>query len=372
MDDAPLLDSLFELICDSRVQNASTVAAFTILTYDWLLTFNKEVMLQAFTTLNTTKIQIIDYIHLALNYNWCVHVNLVGESKLGHRTVSNGSNLCSEMYVTGNQYIPEFGAFAYVFLISLPFLFGNSRGGPIIFTTLVNIILGLRLYALYQSSKLVLALIIVLTAASIIIPGEFSAEFWGSVNTVILETKTPLLDLNALEPYIPGIEHVLPGCTFGWLPSFHFTLASYIPNLFVSGIYFCLIAYSCFKSAPWKSQSTRRDYWGSSNGSYTPENIIAYIIRDGIIFFLLVFSTVLIAMMTTVLLPKQSDLFVPFLGDRWIIVVYSLAGTKLILNLREAAHTVSDKPAVTEEWLSLQNWRGHTNTMASSTAYAHT
>ncbi|KIK60964.1 hypothetical protein GYMLUDRAFT_244105 [Collybiopsis luxurians FD-317 M1] len=37
-----------------------------------------------------------------------------------------------------------------------------KRGGPLILTTFVNIILGLRLYALYHSSKLVLALIMFL------------------------------------------------------------------------------------------------------------------------------------------------------------------------------------------------------------------
>ncbi|KIK60952.1 hypothetical protein GYMLUDRAFT_73720 [Collybiopsis luxurians FD-317 M1] len=238
MDDGALLDSLFELIRNNRAQNASTVAAFTILMYDCLLTFNKE---------------IIHIWKSSWTFPKCLYL-----------------------------YAKYYGL-AYLW------------GGPIIFTTLVNIILGLRLYALYQSSKISMFYVLFIL--------DISAELWGSVNSILLETRAPLLDLGALEPYIPDIDRVLPGCTFEQLPSFRFTLASYIPNLFVSGIFFCLVAYRCFKSAPWKSWFSRRDYKGlTSNGSFTPGNIVAYFIRD---------AAILITMMTTVLRPELSGVFIP-------------------------------------------------------------
>ncbi|KAJ3993907.1 hypothetical protein F5050DRAFT_1904448, partial [Lentinula boryana] len=70
----------------------------------------------------------------------------------------------------------------------------------------------IRLYALYRSSKL----------------GEFIAEFWGIYKSMIIETSTPTIDLDAVEFIIPDIKHSLSGCAF-WETSslnFNFTLES--------------------------------------------------------------------------------------------------------------------------------------------------
>ncbi|KIK52287.1 hypothetical protein GYMLUDRAFT_49989 [Collybiopsis luxurians FD-317 M1] len=286
MDGSALFDLLFEAIRNSRSAYASVIAPFTILLYDCFLTFDQEI-----TYIWNSHWTMVKILYLFAKYYGLVHLAFT----LIVSSASNPSAESCKMY-----------------------LWWTTLGGPIIFTTSVNLILGLRLYALYQSSKLVLALIVFLTI------GEFVAELWGSVNSVILETRVPLIDLDALELLIPDIERVFPGCAFGQLPSLHFTLASYIPNLCVSGIFFCLMAYKCFKSAPWQlwfvSWNRNADQHVNINGNSPPEYVITYFIRDGTIFFFLVFSAVLVAMLTMVLQPTLGGISIP-----WVVAAYSFA-----------------------------------------------
>ncbi|KIK57949.1 hypothetical protein GYMLUDRAFT_75221 [Collybiopsis luxurians FD-317 M1] len=224
---------LSEAIRDNRAATACTIAAFTILVYDCILTFDKEI-----------------------TYIW-----------------KSPWTMPKLLYILVKYYG-----------------LAQLSGGPVIFTTLVNIILGLRLHALYRSSKLVAALILFLLIAI--------AEFWGSYHIAsLLEMSVPLNSLAELEPYIPNIEDVLPGCVLGALPSLRFTLVSFISHLCLSGTLFGLMAYKCLQSIPWKIWLAR---WGHSadinlHNHSTAGNVIVFYVRD---------ATVVASMMITLLHPS--------------------------------------------------------------------
>ncbi|KAJ4490291.1 hypothetical protein J3R30DRAFT_3420693 [Lentinula aciculospora] len=244
MNSPSVFNPLFHAIHSSQVANASIVAALTVLLYDCLLTFDKEVKYIWKSRWTAPKI-----LYLFAKYYGVAHL-------CGTLIISNGTNLSAEFCKN------------YLWWISL--------GGAIVFTTAINAFLGIRLYALYQSNRMVLVTVIFLIIC------EFVAEFWGSYRSVILETTVPIVDLEHL---IPDIKQVFPECQFEQLPSLHFTLASYVPNLFVSGVFFCLMAYKCFKSAPWKMWSARPAHKSSQNStasiyaSSVPGNVIIFFLK---------------------------------------------------------------------------------------------
>ncbi|KAJ3781436.1 hypothetical protein GGU10DRAFT_336366 [Lentinula aff. detonsa] len=277
-----LLLPLFQAISSNQAAICSNVAALTILLYDCLLTFDNEVKYIWKSQWTIPKVLYLFAKYYGLAHLCCVLM------------VSNITNLSFKLKLLDMQTLPVVVHPVYAFMHC---------------TGLVNWYTGI----LTESSLLAHS-------------GEFTtnlaqAEFWGIYKSMIIETSTPMIDLDAVEFIIPDIKHSLSGCAF-WETSslnFNFTLESYVPNLFVSGVFFCLMAYGCsVRSPPWKMTQWFKNQDSSSNSSNTVStstgNTIHFVIKDGTIFFFLQ-------------------------GILWIIGVYSFAGTKLILNLREVTDT---------------------------------
>ncbi|KAJ3990912.1 hypothetical protein F5050DRAFT_1879218 [Lentinula boryana] len=190
----------------------------------------------------------------------------------------------------------------------------------------------IRLYALYRSSKL----------------GEFVAEFWGIYKSVMIQNSAPVVDFDSVEFIIPDIKRLLPGCQFQEITSinFNFTLESYIPNLFVSG-----------DSSFWFRSQDYNNSRITSSG-----NMLQVFIKDGTIFFFLIFSTVLMAMIIVVVQPILVAVSIP-----WIVGVYSFSGTKLILNLREVTDTGVESFPSTAIVGTLHRFQVHIPEVLSST-----
>ncbi|KAJ3781432.1 hypothetical protein GGU10DRAFT_336364 [Lentinula aff. detonsa] len=216
----------------------------------------------------------------------------------------------------------------------------------------------IRLYALYRSSKLVLVLITSLIIAifqyhsSLAHLGEFVAEFWGIYKSVMIQNSAPVVDFDAVEFIIPDIKRLLPGCQFQEITSinFNFTLESYIPNLFVSGD-------SSFASMKWFRSQDYNNSRITSSG-----NMLQVFIKDGTIFFFLIFSTVLMAMIIVVVQPILVAVSIP-----WIVGVYSFSGTKLILNLREGTDAGVESFSSTAIVGTLHRFQVHIPEVLSST-----
>ncbi|KIK61491.1 hypothetical protein GYMLUDRAFT_58967 [Collybiopsis luxurians FD-317 M1] len=294
MATATQLDPILEAIRTGRAAYTSIFAAFTILLYDCILTFEKEITFiwKESHCLTRTPWTIPKFLYLFAKYYGLAHV--------GSILISAFTLVCKSTFkLNGNpdqfsmvQIIPQSckNYLGWMVILLKPCL--TPRGGPVVFTTSINLILGLRLYALYQSSNWE-------KFAGLI---RNQAEFWGSYKNLILETGVPFVDLDALTPFMPNIKQVFPGCAFGVLPASSFTLAAYIPTLIVSGIFFGMMAFKCFEYAPWGSWFPRWGLKANQNADIpkivsTPGNIIFFFIRDGAVFFFLVFSTVLVTLM---------------------------------------------------------------------------
>ncbi|KAF5374721.1 hypothetical protein D9757_011782 [Collybiopsis confluens] len=112
--------------------------------------------------------------------------------------------------------------------------------------------------------------------------------------------------------------------------------------------------YKCWEGVAWRNWLTR--IYGSERPS---GDIVIFYIRDGMIFFFIVFLAEIFGAVLTVRKSVWAGLPIP-----WQITAFSISGAKLILNLREAADPAMSATSAVAGG-SLNAWRVHAGTSVS-------
>ncbi|KAK0187627.1 hypothetical protein F5146DRAFT_1206563 [Armillaria mellea] len=191
--------------------------------------------------------------------------------------------------------------------------------GDILFTTVVNIILVMRLNAMYGKKVKVFAFLIILTVI------EFALELSCSLISAKRAHETT---------FTAPLGLPWPGCFAR--PNVLFTLTAWIPTTLIATIFFLMTMVKLFEDG------RRRPAQLRTMSQVSP--ILVSFFRDGAVFFFLIFA-VLVA--STVMNVLGTGMLGEILGS-WLICVYSFAACRLIINLREAAKWFYD--AVVSHW----------------------
>ncbi|KAJ6590177.1 hypothetical protein DFH09DRAFT_1359155 [Mycena vulgaris] len=180
-------------------------------------------------------------------------------------------------------------------------------GGDILFSTVVNIILILRLNAMY-GKKAVLVFLLVLFS------GEFSLELYVCIKAAISTERE----------VFPAPVDIWPGCLSN--PDTHFTLISWIPTLVIQFIFFLLTIAKLFEDGRWRLSTLKE--------MKTLSPLFVSFIRDGSVFFFLIFAIVLASTLLSLLVHG------PLLNmaQPWLTAIYSFSVSGLVLNLRQLAN----------------------------------
>ncbi|KAJ8094584.1 hypothetical protein PM082_010590 [Marasmius tenuissimus] len=208
----------------------------------------------------------------------------------------------------------------------LPFY---PAAGPIVFTTTVNIILIMRLHALYGRKKKVLAF---LTFVLIV---EFAFELYISTAIAVAMSR------GAIEAP-PGIN--LPGCLS--VKPTGLELFAWVPCLIAATLFFSMTIRELFVSL----RTANTDLMRARTLSQTLSPLVVTFYQDGAIYFSLITTIVLIGTVTNSKLQgTYSGIAIP-----WLTPVYSFSGSRLILNLRKAATRAKQRNASWDETLTFR------------------
>ncbi|KAJ7478582.1 hypothetical protein B0H11DRAFT_1278044 [Mycena galericulata] len=179
-------------------------------------------------------------------------------------------------------------------------------GGDIVFSTVVNIILSIRLNAMYQKTTVLVFLLTIFAAHKV--------ELYVSVKAAI----------STEHAVFPAPVDIWPGCVSN--PDTHFTLISWIPTLVIQFIFFLLTIAKLFDDGRWKPSFLKE--------MATLSPLFVAFIRDGSVFFFLIFAIVLASALCSLLVKG------PLLNmvQPWLTAIYSFSVSRLVLNIRELAH----------------------------------
>ncbi|KAF9035856.1 hypothetical protein BJ165DRAFT_1533344 [Panaeolus papilionaceus] len=202
-------------------------------------------------------------------------------------------------------------------------------GGSNIISPLVNIVLGLRLYALYGQSKKVLYFVSIVCVCEIAIQVVMAWDQGrrATTNMFITDPSYPLLGCLA---YVEGRE---------------ITLVSWVTLFVIAGIFFGMTIYRL-------RQSVQKDSVRKSTILYSP--LYRSFVRGGAVFFLSV--VVVFPISAAICIRITNPLTVSY--QPWLNLALSLAGTRLILTLR-CADTL-DRASGQETILGMETWSART------------
>jgi len=199
-----------------------------------------------------------------------------------------------------------------------------SFSAVIFFTTTVNLIFLLRLRALYYRNRKV---VIFLTVLSV-------AEFITAIPVTVITVK----DVH-MTPIPAGLP--LTGC-YGSSPS-HLALVSWIPCLVVACIFF---AFTLYQFTLVLQGEENRLAFASLRRTKRMAPVVSLFVRDGAVFFALIFAVVLI---NTVFNAVGDGLTTA--GLPWLMAGYSIAGSRLILSIRGSLSHNRDGLISTMSWI---------------------
>ncbi|GBE78997.1 hypothetical protein SCP_0201940 [Sparassis crispa] len=187
-----------------------------------------------------------------------------------------------------------------------PWVWFNAFSNSVFFTTTVNLLFVIRIHAIYEKKRIMLAFLLFL----------FFAEFIIEVvcTTLIVRSVT-------VEERPSGLP--IRGCTSTSAPDW--TLAAWIPCLIVACIFYVLTTYKLAKNLGIKNWVNLKLIFSRLHAY--PIMDIFY--RDGSIFFGLIFVVILLNTVFNVLGGAYIDI-----GAPWLSASYSIAGSRLVLNLR--------------------------------------
>lgn len=294
------LQPVFQALWGLQASNYASVAATTILVYDILLNLGREIHFIWSSVRSIPK-----YLYIFVRYYGLAHILI-------------------DTLVTSRINPSRPACVFYFWWLSL--------GGAITFTTVVNCILMMRVYALFDRRMKVLYFLLVLFVA------EFAAEMYISVRTAIQDTR-------GITP--PPLGLPFPGCVISTGPTGAVSLAAWIPCLIVAVVFFVLTAYKFYDLSvvpagySWKSV-------------YTPalSPLLLAFVRDGTMFFLAIAVVLTMSIILVLTLTESmKGIFIP-----WLLGTYSFAGSRLILKLREAS-TIKNTTESETTWAHTLSFR---------------
>jgi len=181
--------------------------------------------------------------------------------------------------------------------------------GNVLVATVVNVILTVRLYAMYQNRK-VLSFCILLNICG------FALEVYASTQISILQTVIPV-----------PIGIPMPGCIATY-PDMAISLVAYVPILLIATTFFAMTV----RRAVTDRYGTRTHLMDMKYLS----PLVVSIVRDGALFYMLLFVVVLIGIVVVEVSTNLAARTTAIL-TLWRLSIYSWSGSRLVLNLREAA-----------------------------------
>jgi len=212
------------------------------------------------------------------------------------------------------------------FLWSLP-------AGPPLLIGVLNGILLLRVFALYDRSKRVLVILLIL-----------------SVGTVASALYATIRLARGLASSVVPMPVPWRGCA-SKLPGLGFVLTAYVPNYALSLIFLAMTLCKLLKNHKHiYGKLTLKNMRAPGNRDISP--LLLAFVRDGNIFFVLAsIATFLELLPIFVVRGQAASGFLP-----WILAIYSYSGAHLILNLRAAGMMGSTPTYQTwDETLSVQH-----------------
>lgn len=287
--------ALFQVMEQTRMSNYSLLTSIMFLLYDIMLNMDKEVQ-----------------------YIW-----------KSRRSFPNALYVFSRYYsVFYNMTVFTMGNIVGLSIQSCQkwFYFEILAGG-IFFTTVVNIILVMRLNAMYRNGKVLVFLIL-------LVIGEFTAELYSCIQSSITTAK---------RTFSVPLELRWPGCVSD--AAVQPTLATWIPCGIVATVFFIMTLAKIFQDGRWRLSQLK------SMKRISP--LLVSFVRDGAIFYFLIFAVLLSEMFMVILLHNGFAVFL----NGWLIAIYSFAASRLILNLREAAYR-GNVDTVFQQSLSLSTQQG--------------
>ncbi|KAF8532022.1 hypothetical protein JB92DRAFT_2846312 [Gautieria morchelliformis] len=283
-----LIAELPTVVARSRVIIINTLAATTLLLYEILITSGQEIRYVWLTS--WTKINVL---HVLIRYY-----------ALGYLLITAYGNTNANLSVEVISFCTPFNSFAV--------------WGAIVFVPFVDLLIILRIYALYHDSKRVTVIVVALWIAEVVSTLTFIGLQFSPSNTI----PDPL----------PGI---LPGCFLdSTLDTSQVVESGALVGAF-QAIYFALTMYKLVIRVK------------SLGFSMTP--LLKVFFRDGAGYCLIIFSMYLLS----ILLPATAPLQLQGIGQLWIISIVAISAGRLVLNLRDVA---ADEPDHRGHWMA-SGWR---------------
>ncbi|KAF8997629.1 hypothetical protein BDQ17DRAFT_1428965 [Cyathus striatus] len=251
-----------EVVCETlnqmRSSNYSALSALTIMLYDTIITFDRE-----YVHIWKAKWSLPKVLYFCIRYYGICYVGVT-------------------VIITTRMNIPIDACKRY--------LWWTSLGGPIVFTTLVNVVLILRLHALYNQNRKVLLFL------GLTILTEFSIELYTSIKTSLMTTSAVFSAPFGL-PFTGCLTTV----------ETKYTLLSWIPCLVVAFVFFFMTAYQFFRTIQ-KSEGRLWGFWRMK--SFSP--LLLAFFRDGTVFFFVIAVTLLVCtLINTLVVGPFQGVFVP-------------------------------------------------------------
>jgi len=204
-----------------------------------------------------------------------------------------------------NTVVPILPNLSVSFCSSWSWFIGFS--GAVFFTTTVNFIFLLRLRALYHRNRKALIFLTIL----------YVAEFFTEVTVTVITIKNV-----HMKPIPAGLP--LTGC-YSSNPS-RLTLVSWIPCLAVACIFFAFTLYQFILAL---QDEENKLAFASFRHREHVRPVVSLFVRDGAIFFALIFAVMLINTVFNVIGGVLGAAGIP-----WLMAGYSIAGSRLVLNIR--------------------------------------
>ncbi|KAF9045145.1 hypothetical protein BJ165DRAFT_136566 [Panaeolus papilionaceus] len=189
-------------------------------------------------------------------------------------------------------------------------------GGPALMSILVNCILALRLYALYERKKSVLVVLCSLIATEIL------CHIYVIVRLGPMVTNSVF----TLPPEIPVLGCLTAG------PPLRFTLIAWIPAVVLALIFFSMMVYK-IQSQIFISIRQSKALALNSGPAMCFSPLLKTFWMDGISSFVLVSASTIVS---TVLCLSTTGPFLA-LSQPWQTLIVSVSGTRLLLHIREVS-----------------------------------
>ncbi|KAK2467725.1 hypothetical protein APHAL10511_000020 [Amanita phalloides] len=193
-----------------------------------------------------------------------------------------------------------------------PLVMARLIGGPIVFMTLSNIVLALRVYAIYDQNRHLLILLVILLA------GQFIATLYVTVVIALTPAKSSFpVDV----PFQSGCPIPRPG-------SARFQMVGWVPNFVFITTLFLLTLWNFIKSIKQAIRTDAAQDCRRRMYRHIPP-LLRALVRDGTAHYI----TIVVAQIVTLFLAMSKQGSFRLLAGAWLVAMYSISTSRLILHL---------------------------------------